>query len=138
MLSGFDYFYPVLFKQSGGNADPRPEAAGGAQALEEGGPYVLGPDDGEALLCPQYELAGDIVAVAGDDRSLSRQDIAAVASGQIRCRSRGGEAAELLGTDGYPRPPRKAAHAVGGIAQPAVVPGAESGKTGADQANFRM
>lgn len=136
-LSGFDYLHAVLEKQRGSNPDPGGQAAGWAAVLEEGGLYVLGSDEGEALLCPQNEMTGDIKAVAGDDRRPSRQDIVPVASRQIRGCSRGCKAAELFGTDRYPRPARKVSHAGGGVSQPAVEPGTESGETGADQANFR-
>ena len=128
----------MLEQEGRGDSCPGGHAAGRTAGLEICLPDILGLGQGKTLPGALKKVPGNILAPFADHPGPARQDIIAVAAGQIRCRTRCGQAAKLLRADREPVPARQRLQAGGGWPEFPVIAGAQPGQAGTDENNFML
>lgn len=114
----------MLDQECRGDSYPGGQAAGRAAGFEVCPPNVLCLGQGKALPGALEKIPGYILAAFGDHPGPARQDIIAIAAGQVRCRPRCGQAAKLFRADREPVSARQGFQAGGGWPEPTVIAGA--------------
>ena len=128
----------MLKQECRGDARPGGQAAGRAASLEEGPPDVLCLRQGKALPGTPEKMGSDILAIPGNDPGPARQDIVAVASGQVRCRARRRQTTQLFRANREPEVTRQRLQAGWGWSNFSIIAGTEPGQAGTDENNFKL
>lgn len=133
-----NHLYPVMLQQGSGHADNGGKPAGRAAGFQEAEVDALCLGNGQDHEGAANKGLGAISAMQVYDLGGSGKHVVTVAIDQLTGRARGGQSAQLLGADRYPVISGQQLHAISIGFAPAVVPGAQPGKTGADQALVEM
>ncbi len=129
----------MLGQQGGSDASGGADPAGGAAAFEEDGCDRLASGQKQGLSGPTDKGLADVfLVVAAQDLSLALQNSMAIAACQFGCGSWGGQAAQLLRTEGNPAAVFQGLQTGQvGLALPVIAAG-ETDQAGADQIERRL
>ena len=137
-LRVFDDLDTVLEQKRRGDSRSGGQAAGWTAALEVCPPDVLRLRHGKTLPGTKEKILRDIQATRSDHPGPASEDISSVAANQVRCRARGGQAAQLFRADREPVRAGQCLQAGGGWPEFPVITGTEPGQAGTNENNFML